>query len=60
MKKVLSEIQNGDFARNWILENKAGRPSFLARRRMEAEHQVEKVGADLRAKMSWQDSNETK
>lgn len=53
MKKVLGEIQNGEFARNWILENKANRPSFLAMRRMESEHQAEKVGAELRAKMSW-------
>ncbi|NLO47673.1 MAG: ketol-acid reductoisomerase [Clostridiales bacterium] len=55
MKKVLSEIQSGEFAKNWILENKAGRPSFLARRRQESELQVEKVGAELRAKMSWQE-----
>jgi ketol-acid reductoisomerase len=55
MKKVLGEIQNGEFARNWILENKAGRPSFLAKRRRESELLVEKVGAELRAKMSWQD-----
>ena len=54
MKKVLSEIQSGEFAKNWILENKADRPSFLAKRRIESEHQVEKVGAELRAKMSWQ------
>jgi len=54
MKKVLTEIQNGEFARNWILENKANRPSFLAKRRMESEHLVEKVGEELRAKMSWQ------
>ncbi len=54
MKKVLGEIQNGEFAKNWILENKAGRPSFLAKRRIEAEHQAEKVGDELRAKMSWQ------
>lgn len=54
MKKVLEEIQNGQFARNWILENQANRPSFLAKRRMEAQHQVEKVGAELREKMSWQ------
>ncbi len=55
MKKVLNEIQNGEFAKNWILENKAGRTSFLAKRRIESEHLVEKVGADLRSKMSWQD-----
>ncbi|NLL38510.1 MAG: ketol-acid reductoisomerase [Clostridiales bacterium] len=54
MKKVLAEIQSGEFAKNWILENKAGRPSFLARRKIEAEHPVEKVGEELRAKMSWQ------
>lgn len=58
MKKVLSEIQNGEFAKNWILENKEGRPSFLAKRRMESEHMVEKVGQELRAKMSWQENNE--
>ncbi|MCL2602837.1 MAG: ketol-acid reductoisomerase, partial [Treponema sp.] len=54
MRKVLTEIQNGEFAKDWILENKAGRPSFLAKRRIESEHLVEKVGAELRAKMSWQ------
>jgi ketol-acid reductoisomerase len=54
MKKVLEEIQNGTFARNWILENQANRPSFLAMRKQESEHQVEKVGAELRKKMSWQ------
>ncbi|MCL2401393.1 MAG: ketol-acid reductoisomerase, partial [Oscillospiraceae bacterium] len=53
MKKVLTEVQNGEFARDWILENKAGRASFLAKRRMETEHQVETVGAELRAKMNW-------
>ncbi|NLK39252.1 MAG: ketol-acid reductoisomerase [Clostridiales bacterium] len=53
MKKVLEEIQTGQFARNWILENKANRPSFLAMRKMEKEHPAETVGAELRAKMSW-------
>jgi len=53
MKRVLARIQNGEFARDWILENKAGRASFLATRRMEAETQVEQVGAELRAKMGW-------
>jgi len=60
MKKVLTEIQNGTFARNWILENKAGRPSFLAMRKMEREHPVEKVGAELRSKMSWQGNKDKK
>lgn len=53
MKKVLSEIQNGEFARNWILENKAGCPSFKAIARQEKELQVEKVGANLRSMMPW-------
>jgi len=54
MKKVLGEIQNGEFARDWMLENQANRPSFLAKRRMEKEHLVEKVGVELRSKMIWQ------
>ncbi len=54
MKKVLKEIQDGKFASNWITENNAGgRANFLAMRRNEAEHQVEKVGAELRKMMSW-------
>jgi ketol-acid reductoisomerase len=54
MKKVLNEIQNGTFASRWISENKAGgRAQFLATRTMEAEHQLEKVGAELRKMMSW-------
>jgi len=53
MKKVLSEIQDGTFARNWILENQAKRPYFNAKRRIEAEHPVEKVGKELRKMMSW-------
>ena len=53
MKNVLARIRNGEFARDWILENKANRPSFLAKRRMESEHQVEVVGKELREKMSW-------
>jgi ketol-acid reductoisomerase len=53
MKKVLSEIQDGSFAARWILENQAGRPSFLAMRRANAEHQIESVGRELRAMMPW-------
>ncbi len=53
MKKVLAEIQDGTFARNWILENQCGRMNFNARRRLEQEHPIEKVGKDLRALMSW-------
>ncbi|TMC18285.1 MAG: ketol-acid reductoisomerase [Chloroflexi bacterium] len=53
MRQVLREIQNGTFAKNWILENEAGRPSFLAMRRAGAEHQIEQVGRELRAMMPW-------
>lgn len=53
MKKVLAEIQEGTFARKWILENQANRPSFLATRRQEADHPIEKVGTELRGMMSW-------
>ncbi|MQL51290.1 ketol-acid reductoisomerase [Desulfofundulus thermobenzoicus] len=53
MKKVLQEIQNGQFARQWILENQANRPMFNAMRRQEAEHPMEKVGAQLRQMMPW-------
>ena len=54
MKKVLKEIQDGTFARNWLLENRAaGRANFMAQRRLHAEHQIEKVGKDLRNMMPW-------
>lgn len=54
MKKILEEIQNGAFASKWIAENKAGgRAEFMATRRKESEHQLEKVGAELRKMMSW-------
>lgn len=54
MKKILEEIQNGTFASKWIAENRAGgRCHFNAMRRNESEHQLEKVGAELRKMMSW-------
>jgi len=53
MGKVLREIQDGTFATHWILENQAGRPSFQAMRREGAQHQIEKVGSELRAMMPW-------
>ncbi|OGO52562.1 MAG: ketol-acid reductoisomerase [Chloroflexi bacterium RBG_16_68_14] len=53
MRQILREIQDGTFAREWILENQAGRPSFLALRRINAEHPIEQVGAELRGMMSW-------
>ena len=56
MKQVLTEIQNGTFAKKWLLENQVGRPTFNAMRRMEAEHPIEKVGKELREMMSWIDT----
>ncbi|HVM77927.1 MAG TPA: ketol-acid reductoisomerase [Stellaceae bacterium] len=53
MKKVLSEIQSGQFAKEWVLENAAGQASFKAMRRRSAEHDIEKVGEKLRAMMPW-------
>ena len=53
MKRILEEIQSGRFAREWILENQANRPVMNALRRREAEHQLEEVGAKLRAMMPW-------
>jgi ketol-acid reductoisomerase len=56
MKKILSEIQDGSFAKEWILENKAGRPMFNALVAKDKNHQLEKVGAKLRKLMKWIES----
>jgi len=53
MRQILAEIQDGSFAKEWILENQAGRPSFNAMRRKDAEHPIESVGKKLRDMMSW-------
>ena len=53
MKKILSEIQDGSFAKEWILENKEGRPKFNALVAKDKNHQLEKVGARLRKLMKW-------
>jgi len=53
MRKILAEIQSGQFAREFVLENQAGKPGFIAMRRQEAEHPIEEVGKDLRAMFSW-------
>ena len=53
MKKILAEVRSGEFAREWILENSAGRPVFKALERLGAEHPIEKVGERLRSMMSW-------
>lgn len=58
MKKILGEIQSGQFARDWLLENRAGQASFLATRRRERNHLIETVGKQLRKMMSWISSKE--
>ena len=60
MRKVLKEIQNGKFAREWILENQVNRPHFNRMRAIEAAHPIEKTGAELRAMMPWIKKNEEK
>jgi ketol-acid reductoisomerase len=58
MKKILAEIQNGEFAKEWILENRANQPTFQAMRRRDRNHLVEQVGRELRSMMTWIDSKE--
>jgi ketol-acid reductoisomerase len=53
MKRVLNEIQSGQFAREWILENQTNRPVFNAMRNRDQQHQIEQVGSELRRMMSW-------
>ncbi len=53
MRQILGNIQSGAFAREWVLENQAGRPSFLALRKQNADHPIEKVGKELRSMMPW-------
>ncbi len=53
MRRILDEIQSGEFAKEWLLENKVNRPAFNAMRRQQAEHPIEEVGARLRDMMSW-------
>jgi ketol-acid reductoisomerase len=53
MRRILEEVVSGEFAREWILENQAGRPVYNALKRRDAEHLIEKVGKELRSMMSW-------
>ena len=53
MKKILADIQSGRFARDWVLENKAGQPSFKAMRALSAAQPIEQVGEKLRGMMPW-------
>ena len=58
MKRVLDDIQSGRFTRDWMLECKAGQPSFKATRRRNAEHPIEQVGEKLRDMMPWIKANQ--
>ena len=53
MRQVLKDIQTGEYAKSFILENRAGAPTLLSRRRLTAEHPIEVVGEQLRAMMPW-------
>jgi ketol-acid reductoisomerase len=53
MKRILEEVRNGNFAKEWIIENRVGRPVFTALRKKEAEHPIEVVGKKLRSMMGW-------
>ncbi|MDK2822739.1 MAG: ketol-acid reductoisomerase [Clostridia bacterium] len=53
MKKMLEEVQNGQFAKEWLLENQVGRPRYNALKRRDENHLIEKVGKELRAHMPW-------
>ncbi|HET9645835.1 MAG TPA: ketol-acid reductoisomerase [Burkholderiaceae bacterium] len=57
MRQALKDIQNGEYAKSFILENRAGAPTLLSRRRLTAEHQIEQVGEKLRAMMPWIKAN---
>jgi ketol-acid reductoisomerase len=57
MKRVLEDIQQGRFVRDWMLECKAGQPSFKATRRIQSEHPIEEVGERLRGMMPWISKN---
>jgi ketol-acid reductoisomerase len=56
MKRVLADIQEGRFAKDWLSENQVGRPTYNARKRQDSEHLIEEVGAKLRGMMSWLDN----
>jgi len=53
MKDILTDIQDGTFAKNWIAENEAGMPEFKRMMQADLDHPIEKVGADLRSRMDW-------
>ena len=56
MQQILKDIREGTYANNWIAEDKAGRPWFMAQRKQEQAHQIEQVGAELRSMMPFLDA----
>jgi ketol-acid reductoisomerase len=58
MEQVLEEVQNGEFARQWIVENQAGRPAYRQKRKAEKNHEIEEVGDRLRQLFSWSETEE--
>ena len=57
MRQCLKDIQTGEYAKSFILENKAGAPTLTAKRRLLAEHEIERVGEKLRSMMPWIKAN---
>ena len=55
MKKLLTDIQEGEFAKQWLLENQVGRPGYNRKKAIDEDHLIEKVGAELRSKMNYLD-----
>ncbi len=58
MARILADIQSGSFAREWLAENRAGRPNFERMRRADKDHEIERVGAKLRAMMPWSEEGQ--
>jgi len=58
METVLQEVQDGTFAREWITEDRAGRPAYGQRRAAAADHEIERVGAELRELFAWSDETD--
>ena len=60
MRRILEEIRNGSFAREWLAESRAGRPEFERLRQADRDHEIERVGALLRAMMPWSQEGQAK
>ena len=60
MQRILEAIQDGSFAKEWLAENRAGRPNFERARQADKDHEIERVGAELRAMMPWSEEGKKK